>query len=53
MDDAVPLLNGIASRQQVLGVVISDLFEWAVFALLGRLVSHDGHCDLNVCVAHL
>lgn len=53
MDDAIPLLNGIASRQQVLGVVISDLFEWAVFALLGRLVSHDGHCDLNVCVAHL
>ena len=53
MDDAVPLLDGIAPRQQVLGVVVSDLLERAVFALLGGLVGHDGHCDLNVCVAHL
>lgn len=47
------MLNGVASRQQVLGVVVSDLFERAVFTLLGGLVGHDGHCDLNVCVAHL
>ena len=53
MDDAVPLLNGIASRQKVLGVVVSDLLERAVFALLGGPVGHDGHCNLNVCVAHL
>lgn len=53
MDDSVPLLNGIASRQQVLGVVVSNLPERAVFALLGQPVSHDSHCDLNVCVAHL
>lgn len=53
MDDAVPLLNGIASRQQVLGVVVPDLLERAVFALLGGPVGHDGHCDLNVRVAHL
>ena len=53
MDDAVPLLNGIASRQQVLGIVIFNLLERAVFALLGGPVGHDGHCDLNVCIAHL
>lgn len=48
-----PFLKGVASRQQVLGVVVSDLFERAVFELLGGLVGHDGHCDLYVCVAHL
>ena len=48
-----PLLNRVASRQQVLGVVVSDLLERAVFALLGRPVGHDGHCDPNVCVAYL
>ena len=53
MDDAVPLLDGIASRQQVLGIVVFDLGEGAVFALLGGPISHDGHCDLDVCVAHL
>ena len=53
MNDAVPLLNGIASRQQVLGVVVFNLLERAVFALLGGPVSHDGHRHLNVCVAHL
>lgn len=53
MDDAVPLLNGIASRQQVLGIVVFNLLERAVFALLGGLVGHDGHCDLNVCIVHL
>jgi len=53
MDDAVPLLNGVASCQQVLGVVVFNLLERAVFALLGGPVSHDGHCDLNVCIAHL
>lgn len=53
MDDAISLLNGIASRQQVLGVVVFNLLERAVFTLLGGPVGHDGHCDLNVCVAHL
>lgn len=53
MNDAVPLLNGIASRQQILGVVVFNLLERAVFALLGGPVGHDGHCDLNVCIAHL
>lgn len=53
MDDAIPVLNGIASRQQVLGVVVFDAGEEAVFALLGGSISHDGHCDLDVCVAHL
>lgn len=48
-----PFLKGVASRQQVLGVVVSDLLERAVFALLGGPVGHDGHRDLNVCVAHL
>lgn len=37
MDDAVPLLNGIASRQQVLGVVVSNLLEQAIFAKVQRL----------------
>ena len=53
MDDAAPLLDGIASRQQVLRVVVSDLGEGPVFALFGGPVGHDGHCDLDVCVAHL
>jgi len=53
MDDAVPLLDRIASCQQVLGVVVSDLFEGAVFTLFGGPICHDGHCNLNVCVAHL
>ena len=53
MDDAVPLLNGIASRQQVFGVVVSNLLERAVFTLLGGPVGHDGHGDLDVCIAHL
>lgn len=53
MNDAVPKLDGVASRQQILGIVVSDLFEGAVFALLGGPVGHDGHCHLNVCVAHL
>lgn len=53
VDDAVPLLDGIASRQQVLGVVVSDLCEGAVFALLGGPIGHDGHRDLDVRVAHL
>ena len=53
MNDAVPLLNGIASRQQVLGVVVFNLLERSIFALLGGPVGHDGHCDLNVCIAHL
>ena len=35
MNDATPLLDGVASRQQVLGVVVPDLLEGAVFALLG------------------
>ena len=53
MDDAIPLLDGVASRQQVLGIVVSDLLEGAVLALLGGPIGHDGHCHLNVCVAHL
>ena len=53
VDDAVPLLDGVASRQQVLGVVVSDLCEGAVFALLGGPIGHDGHRDLDVRVAHL
>ena len=53
MDDAVPLLNGVASRQQVLGIVVHYLGEGAILALLGGPVGHDGHCDLNVRVAHL
>ena len=53
MNDAVPLLNGIASCQQVLGVVVFNLLERSIFALLGGPVGHDGHCDLNVCIAHL
>ena len=42
MDDAVPLLDGVASRQQVLGVVVPNLLEGAVLALLGGPVGHDG-----------
>ena len=53
MNDAVPLLNGIASRQQVLGVVVFNLLERSIFALLGGPVGHDGHRHLNVCIAHL
>ena len=53
MNDAVPLLSGIASRQQILGVVVSGLFEGAVFALLGEPLSPDGHRDLDVCKTHL
>ena len=53
MNDAIPLLDNIASRQQVLGIVVHYLGERAVFALLGGPVGHDGHCDLNVCIAHL
>ena len=53
MNDAVPLLNGIASRQQVLGVVVPDLLERTVFALLCCPVGHDGHGHLNICVSHL
>ena len=53
MDDAIALLDGIASRQQVLGVVVPDLLERTVFALLRCPVGHDGHGDLDVCVSHL
>ena len=35
VDDAVPSLDGIASRQQVLGVVVPNPFERSVLALLG------------------
>ena len=35
MNDAVPLLDGVASRQQVLGVVVPDLLEGTVLALIG------------------
>ena len=53
MNDAIPLLDNIASRQQVLGIVVHYLGEGAILALLGGPVGHDGHCDLNVCIAHL
>ena len=53
MNDAIPLLDNIASRQQVLGIVVHYLGEGAILALLGGPVGHDGHCDLNVRVAHL
>lgn len=53
MNDAAPLLDGVASRQQVLGVVVPDLLEGTVLALLGGPIGHDGHGDLNVLVAHL
>ena len=42
MNDAVPTLDGVASRQQVLGVVVPNLLEGAVLALLGGPVGHDG-----------
>ena len=53
MNDAIPLLNGIASRQQILGIVVFNLSEGPVFALFRCPVGHDGHGNLNVCVAHL
>ena len=53
MNDAIPLLDNIASRQQVLGIVVHYLGEGAILALLGGPVGHNGHCDLNVCIAHL
>lgn len=34
MDDAIALLDGVASRKQVLGVVVFNLSERPVFALL-------------------
>ena len=43
----------MGSLRQVLGVVVFNLLERAVFALLGGPVGHDGHRHLNVCVAHL
>ena len=36
MDDAIALLDGVASRKQVLGVVVFNLSERPVFALLAR-----------------
>lgn len=53
MNDAVPSLDGIASRQKVLGIVVLNLSEGPVFALLRCPVGHDGHGYLNVCIAHL
>ena len=53
MNDAIPLLDGVASRQQVLGIVVLDLSEGPVFALLRCPVGHDGHGDLDVCIDHL
>ena len=53
MNDAIPLLDNIASRQQVLGIVVHYLGEGAILALLGGPVGHNGHCDLNVRIAHL
>lgn len=53
MNDAVPLLDGVASRQQVLGIVVLNLSEGPVFALLRCPVGHDGHGDLDVCIDHL
>ena len=53
MNDAIPLLDNIASRQQILRIVVSDLFKRSILALLGGPVGHNGHCDLNVCIAHL
>ena len=34
MNDTVPLLDGVASRQQVLEIVVPDLLEGTVLALL-------------------
>ena len=53
MDDTIALLDGVASRQQVLGIVVLNLSEGPVFALLRCAVGHDGHGHLDVCVAHL
>ena len=37
MNDAIPLLNGIASRQQILGIVVFNLSEGPVYQIRGLL----------------
>ena len=37
VDDAIPSLDGIASRQQVLGIVVFNLSEGPVYQIRGLL----------------
>lgn len=51
MNDAIALLDRVASRKQLLRIVALNLSEGPVFALLGGLVGHDGHDHLNMRVS--
>lgn len=51
MNDAIALLDRVASRKQLLRIVALNLSEGPVFALLGGLVGHDGHGHLNMHVS--
>ena len=51
MNDAIALLDRVASRKQLLRIVALNLSEGPAFALLGGLVGHDGHDHLNMCVS--
>lgn len=51
MNDAIALLDRVASRKQLLRIVALNLSEGPIFALLGGLVGHDGHGHLNMRVS--
>ena len=51
VDDAVAMLDGIVAREDVLGVVVANLFKRSVFAVFGLAVVHHCHARLHVGVA--
>ena len=53
MHDAAAVLDGVAACDDKLGPVVPYLLEWAVLAILGLPVVHDGHRHLHVGVFHL
>ena len=51
VDDAVALLDGIVAREDVLRIVVSNLFQRRVFSVFGSAVAHHGHARLHVGVS--
>ena len=50
VDDAVAPLDGIVAREDVLGIVVSNLLQRGVFAVFRFTVGHHRHADLYVGV---
>ena len=53
VDDAVTLLDGIVTCEDVLGIVVANLLQRGIFAVFGLAVVHHGHACLYVGVSRI